>query len=182
MIDGNDIRSISLESIRNQIALVLQDVFLFSRSIKDNITLGANLNDEIIYDSIEASGGKSLISSLPYEIETMVAERGTNLSAGQRQLIAFSRAFAANPAILILDEATSNIDTETETLINQSLERLFAGRTSIVIAHRLSTIKRADKIIVMHKGEIKEMGKHEELLTQKGLYYKLHSLQFQINT
>jgi len=179
LIDGKDIRTISIDSIRKQIALVLQDVFLFSRSIKDNITLGANLKSDTIYNAIEESGGRSLIESLPNEIESLVAERGANLSAGQRQLIAFSRAFAANPAILILDEASSNIDTDTEILINKSLERLFAGRTSIVIAHRLSTIKRADKIIVLHKGRIKEMGKHDELLSLKGLYYKLHSLQFQ---
>jgi ABC-type multidrug transport system fused ATPase/permease subunit len=179
LIDGVSIRDIDQKSLRSKIALVMQDVFLFSRDIAENISLG---KEEITLYKIEESAGaigaKDFIEALPEKYSTEVMERGVTLSAGQRQLIAFSRAFAADPDILILDEATSNIDTNTEKIIEESLSKLLHNRTSIVIAHRLSTIKRADKIILFHHGEIREIGTHHELLEMNGIYAKLYQLQF----
>jgi len=179
LIDGVSIRNIDQKSLRSKIALVMQDVFLFSRDIAENISLG---KDDITLKKIEESAGaigaKEFIEALPEKYSTEVMERGVTLSAGQRQLIAFSRAFAADPDILILDEATSNIDTNTEKIIEESLSKLLHNRTSIVIAHRLSTIKRADKIILFHHGEIREIGTHHELLEMNGIYAKLYQLQF----
>jgi ATP-binding cassette subfamily B protein len=179
LIDGVSIRNIDQKSLRSKIALVMQDVFLFSRDIAENISLG---KEEITLHKIEESAGaigaKDFIEALPEKYSTEVMERGVTLSAGQRQLIAFSRAFAADPDILILDEATSNIDTNTEKIIEESLSKLLHNRTSIVIAHRLSTIKRADKIILFHHGEIREIGTHHELLEMNGIYAKLYQLQF----
>lgn len=179
IIDGISIRDINQKSLRNNIALVMQDVFLFSRDIAQNISLGnENISPEKIELSTEAIGAKEFIEALPKKYYTEVMERGVTLSSGQRQLIAFSRAFAADPNILILDEATSNIDTNTEKIIEESLSKLLTNRTSIVIAHRLSTIKRADKIILLHHGKVREIGTHQELLELNGIYARLYQLQF----
>lgn len=179
LIDGIDIRSINNRDLRSQMAIVLQDVFLFSGDIKTNINLG---NDDISMDRIKASarvvGVNRFIEKMPNHYEEEVKERGATLSVGQKQLISFARALAVHPRILVLDEATSSVDTETEILIQQAIRKLLQGRTSIVIAHRLSTIQRANKIIVMHKGEIRELGTHQELLALEGIYYKLYRLQY----
>ncbi len=178
-IDGKDICNISSKSMRDKLAVVLQDVFLFSRSISDNISLG---EDKIDIDKIRYAakelGAEGFIENLPDNFEHVLTERGSTLSAGQRQLIAFCRAYAADPEILILDEASSNIDSETELVIEKALEKLLKDRTSIVIAHRLSTIKRADKIIVLHHGEVREIGTHSELLNNGGIYSRLYNLQY----
>ena len=179
LIDGIEVRNIRQDSLRERIALVMQDVFLFSRTVAENISLGnENIDMDNIRKSAEALGALSFIENLPNKFDTEVSERGQTLSSGQVQLISFCRAYSANPDLLILDEATSNIDTETEKIIEKSLEILLKDRTSIVIAHRLSTIQRADRIIVLHKGEIREIGTHEELLANKGLYAKLYQLQY----
>jgi ATP-binding cassette subfamily B protein len=179
LIDGVDIRSINKEDLRRQMAIVLQDVFLFSGDIKSNINLG---NDGISMDRVKAAarvvGANRFIEAMPRQYDAEVKERGATLSVGQKQLISFARALAVHPKILILDEATSSVDTETEILIQQAIKKLLQGRTSIVIAHRLSTIQRANKIIVLHKGEIREMGTHQELLALEGIYYKLYRLQY----
>jgi ATP-binding cassette, subfamily B, multidrug efflux pump len=178
-IDGVSIDRYSQKQLRENIGVVLQDVFLFSGDIKYNINLGnEEITDEKINSSIDSVGLRKFIDELPDGIHHKVNERGTTFSAGQRQLISFARALAYNPRILVLDEATSSVDTETENLIQDAIKKLISGRTSIIIAHRLSTIQSCDKIIVMHKGEIKEMGNHQELLAKKGLYYKLYQLQY----
>jgi len=179
-LDGIDIADYSLSSLRSKIGVVLQDVFLFSGSIYDNITLhNSAISREQVEQAARLIGMHEFIMQLPGGYDYQVMERGSTLSLGQRQLISFVRALLYNPAILILDEATSSIDTESEALIQHAIDKLIADRTAIVIAHRLSTISKADKIIVLDKGEIKEMGSHEELLKQGGFYYKLHSMQFQ---
>jgi len=179
LIDGRDIREFSTEELRRSIGLVMQDVFLFSGNIRENIRL---YNPEITPEQIEAVAryvnAHHFIEKLPQKYDEPVTERGSTLSAGQRQLIAFARTLAYDPAILILDEATANIDTETEQLIQDALPKLLQGRTSLVVAHRLSTIQDADLIIVMHKGRVHEMGSHQELLAKKGLYYNLFLLQY----
>ncbi|MEJ5351649.1 MAG: ABC transporter ATP-binding protein [Melioribacteraceae bacterium] len=178
-IDGIDIRQLDKRNLRKFISVVLQDVFLFSGTIKSNISLGSEeISDEQIIQAAKIVGAHDFISKLPNGYDEEVKEKGATLSVGQKQLISFARALAFNPQILILDEATSSIDTETEELIQNAIEKLLAGRTSIVIAHRLSTIQNADKIIVMHKGELKEMGTHQELLAKRGIYYKLYQLQY----
>jgi ATP-binding cassette subfamily B protein len=158
---------------------VLQDVFLFSGDIKGNIHLG---NDTISLDRVKAAarvvGAHRFIEELPGHYDAEVKERGATLSVGQKQLLSFARALAFSPQILILDEATSSVDTETELLIQAAIKKLLKGRTSIVIAHRLSTIQNASKIIVLHKGEIREMGTHQELLSRDGIYRKLYRLQY----
>ncbi|MGE5478850.1 MAG: ABC transporter ATP-binding protein [Chloroflexota bacterium] len=178
LIDGRDLRNIKTDSLRSSIALVMQDVFLFSRSIRDNICFGSARNNIDCEYAARELGADKFINELPGGYDAALIERGQNLSVGQRQLLSFCRAFAANPDILILDEATSNIDSETEAVIERALDKLLKGRTSIIIAHRLSTIKRADRIIVMHKGEIKEMGSHKELMARGELYRKLYELQY----
>lgn len=181
-IDGINIDEIKQKDLRKNISVVLQDVFLFSGDIEKNITLGnESITKEAINSAIDKTGLRNFINSLPDGIYHKVNERGSTFSTGQRQLISFARALAHNPKILILDEATSNIDTTTEILIQEAIKKLIEGRTSIVIAHRLSTIQNCDKIIVMHKGEIKEMGSHQELLDKRGLYYKLYELQYKEN-
>lgn len=179
LLDGIDIRNIDKRDLRRFISIVLQDVFLFSGSIKSNISLGSEeISDEKIIEAAKTVGANKFIGQLPNGYDEIVKEKGATLSVGQRQLISFARALAYDPQILILDEATSSVDTETEILIQKAIEKLLIGRTSIVIAHRLSTIQNADKIIVMHKGEVKEIGTHQELLANKGIYYKLYQLQY----
>jgi ATP-binding cassette subfamily B multidrug efflux pump len=179
LIDGIDIREVDQQELRKYISLVHQDVFLFSGDIKTNINLG---NESIKIDRVKAAarvvGLNNFIDTLPNRYSEEVKERGATLSVGQKQLISFARALAFNPKILILDEATSSVDTETEILIQHAIQKMLKGRTSIVIAHRLSTIQRANKIIVLHKGEVREMGTHQELLAQGGIYYKLYQLQY----
>jgi ATP-binding cassette subfamily B multidrug efflux pump len=179
LIDGIDIRSIDEHDLRKNIAIVLQDVFLFSADVENNITLG---NEEISSERARSAavtvGADPFIHRLPKGYQTHVKERGAILSVGEKQLLSFARALAYDPRILILDEATSSIDTESEILIQNAITKLLKGRTSIVIAHRLSTIQKADKIIVMHKGEIREMGTHEELLALNGIYRTLYELQY----
>jgi len=179
LLDGINIRNVDKRDLRKYISIVLQDVFLFSGTIRSNINMD---NDEIgiekIIDAAKTVGADKFISNLPNQYEEEVKERGATLSVGQKQLISFARALAYDPKILILDEATSSIDTETEQLIQTAIEKLLVGRTAIVIAHRLSTIQNADKIIVLHKGEIKEIGSHQELLAKRGIYYKLYQLQY----
>ncbi|MFA5012772.1 MAG: ABC transporter ATP-binding protein [Ignavibacteria bacterium] len=178
-IDGVNIKDINQKELRKNTGVVLQDVFLFSGDIRYNIDLGnKDITEEQINNAIDNVGLRKFINELPDGLNHKVNERGTTFSVGQRQLISFARALAYNPRILVLDEATSSVDTETEILIQNAIKKLIEGRTSIIIAHRLSTIQSCDKIIVMHKGEVKEMGNHQELLNKKGLYYKLYQLQY----
>ncbi len=179
LIDDINISKIKIKSLRKAIGQMLQDVFLFSGTIKENITLhDLNYSDEEVMDVCKYVNADSFIEKLPNKLEEEVIERGENFSQGERQLLSFARTILAKPQILILDEATANIDTETEVLIQQSLEKMKNIGTMLVVAHRLSTIQHADKIIVLSKGEIKEMGTHQELLSKKGLYYNLYELQY----
>ncbi len=179
-VDGKDLRELTLEDIRQNIAVVLQDVFLFSDSILNNITLkDPTITREQVIEASKFVGLHDFIMKLPGDYDYNVKERGAALSTGQRQLISFVRAYVYNPKILILDEATSSIDTETEELIQTAIEKLTKGRTSILVAHRLSTIKNADKIIVLDKGKLMEQGNHEELLAQNGIYKNLYEIQFE---
>jgi ATP-binding cassette subfamily B protein len=179
LIDGINIQHVHPQALRKHIAVVLQDVFLFSGDIQNNIHLG---DETISQDRVKAAarmvGADRFIEALPNAYNAEVKERGATLSVGQKQLLSFARALAFNPRILVLDEATSSVDTETELLIQQAIKKMLIGRTSIVIAHRLSTIQSADKIIVLHKGEIREMGNHQELLALNGIYRKLYELQY----
>ncbi len=178
-LDGVDIRDYDKDFLRSNIGVVLQDVFLFSGSVERNIRLGDDtLSGEWIRRCAEYVNAARFIKRLPGEYQYDVGERGANLSTGQRQLLAFARTLAHNPRILVLDEATSSVDTETEILIQDAILKLMKDRTSIVIAHRLSTVQHADRIIVMHHGEIREVGTHQELLAQRGLYYTLYRLQY----
>lgn len=180
-VDGTDIRDYELGSLRKHIGVVLQDVFLFSNSIYHNITLGnPSISKEQVMEAAELVGARKFIEKLPGGLDYNVMERGSTLSVGQRQLISFVRAMVYNPEILILDEATSSVDTETEELIQESIEKMMKGRTSIVIAHRLSTIQKADQILVLHKGEIVETGTHESLLEKGGYYTQLHQMQLKM--
>lgn len=179
LIDGIDIRKIKRSSLRKHIGQMLQDVFLFSGTIKDNITLKDDtITDEEVVSSSEYVGANTFIEKLPDSYDHVVLERGNNFSSGQRQLISFARALVYKPSLMILDEATANIDSETEELIQESLEKMMNISTMLIVAHRLSTIQHSDKIIVMQKGEIKEEGSHQELLKQRGLYYNLYRLQY----
>lgn len=179
LLDGKNLNEYDLAYLRKRIGVVLQDVFLFSDSILNNITLGNNeFTEERIIEAAELVGASKFIEKLPGGLQYNVMERGMGISVGQRQLISFVRAMVYNPSILILDEATSSIDSETEALIQEAIARMMKGRTSIVIAHRLSTIQNADKIIVLDRGEIKETGSHEELLAKNGYYAQLYSMQY----
>lgn len=179
LIDNKNVLNYNLESIRSQMGIMLQDTFLFSTSIKENIRYGKlDATDEEIIEAAKAVNAHDFIMSLENGYDTMVNERGTRLSLGQRQLLSFARALLANPRILILDEATSNIDTQTEIIVQKGIEKLLSNRTSFVIAHRLSTIRDCDKIIVIDNGEITESGTHEELLNLKGYYYELYKAQY----
>lgn len=179
LIDGRSIRQWKQDSLRGRIAIVLQDVFLFSRSVEQNVALDRpDIDRAAVEQAARALGAYDFIKALPSGFDTNVRERGAVLSVGQKQLISFCRALATDPDILILDEATSSVDTATEQVIERSIRTLLAGRTSIVIAHRLSTIQRANRIIVLHHGEIVEQGTHADLLAKDGYYAKLHRLQF----
>ncbi len=178
-LDGINVKDFKKEELRKNISVVLQDVFLFSGTIKSNISMNnPAIPSEQIYKAAELVGADKFINQLPSKYDEEVKERGATLSVGQKQLISFARALAYNPQILILDEATSSVDTETEILIQEAIKKLLVGRTAIVIAHRLSTIQNAKKILVMHKGEIKETGTHQELIAKRGIYFKLYQLQY----
>ncbi len=177
-LDGVDIRELDPASLRGSLALVLQDVHLFSGTIRSNIALGSPIPDERVRAAARAVGAERFIAALPGGYEAEVRERGATLSVGQKQLLSFARALAHDPRVLILDEATSSIDTETEQLIQQALGVLLRGRTAIVIAHRLSTIQHVDEILVLHKGRVRERGTHAQLLAQRGLYWRLYQLQY----
>lgn len=179
LIDGVDITDIPYETVRQNIATVMQDVFLFSRSVRENVTLGTPYDEKWFSEVSRVIHIDRFIASLPGGMEEQVMERGATFSAGERQLLSFARALYADPSVLVLDEATSSIDTETERLIRDAILALLKGRTSIVIAHRLSTIKHAHRIIVLDRGRIVEQGKHESLLRKKGLYHRLYTLQFE---
>jgi ATP-binding cassette subfamily B protein len=178
-IDGVDIKEMNLDELRSRFGVVLQDPFLFSGTVAGNIRLGtARIQDQDVEQAAEDVNLADFIRTLPGGFQEEVRERGSTLSTGQKQLISFARALAHNPKILILDEATSSVDTETEFRVRDALNRMVEGRTALIIAHRLSTIQRADKIIVMHKGQVREMGSHQQLLAQRGIYYKLYQLQY----
>jgi ATP-binding cassette, subfamily B, multidrug efflux pump len=178
-IDGVDIREMSLPALRRLFGLVLQDVYLFTGTIASNVRLGnERITDEDVRRAVKAVHADRFIDRLPQGLDAPVAERGATLSVGQKQLLSFARALAFDPRVLVLDEATSSVDTETELLIRDALRVLMAGRTTIAIAHRLSTIQDMDKILVFHKGELREMGSHQELLARRGLYYRLYQLQY----
>lgn len=180
-IDGVEIQEFELRALRQKIGVVLQDVFLFSDTIRNNITLNnPAVTDEMIWRAADLVGARKFIERLPGGLDYNVMERGSTLSVGQRQLLSFIRAMVYDPKILVLDEATSSVDTETEELIQQAIAKMMVNRTSIVIAHRLSTIKKADKIVVLEKGEIKESGKHDELLELNGNYAQLHRMQYKV--
>ena len=177
-LDGENIANLDLAYLRSSFAVVLQDVFLFSGTMESNVRLGSPISRERIEAAVADVNLGPFLRTLPAGLDHPVNERGTTLSVGQRQLLAFARALAHDPKILILDEATSSVDTETEIQIRKAIDRLMEGRTSIIIAHRLSTIQRCDKIIVMHKGRVREIGTHQQLLAQRGIYYKLYQLQY----
>jgi len=177
-LDGNDIRDFKLEALRKNVSIVLQDVFLFHGSVRDNILFGnPHASEADIIEAAKIANAYEFIMELPEGFSTLIGERGVKLSGGQRQRISIARAVLKNTPILILDEATSSVDTETELLIQQALERLMAGRTSIVIAHRLSTIRNADKIVVLQGDAIVEQGTHQELINNNGLYKRLYTVQ-----
>ena len=179
LVDGADVRSMDLQALRAKFSLVLQDVHLFSGTVSSNIRLGnTDISDDAVRDAAAAVHAAAFIERLPNRYGQAVAERGATLSVGQKQLLSFARALAFDPEILILDEATSSVDTETELTIRDALKVLMAGRTTLAIAHRLSTIQDMDKILVLHKGELRESGTHQELLAGRGIYYKLYQLQF----
>ena len=178
LLDGVSIRDLRLEDLRARIGLVLQDVFLFSQDVAFNIRLGAPLSDERVVEAARRVGADALIRRLPRGYDQPLGERGTSLSVGERQLVSFARALAFDPPILVLDEATSSVDSEIEAQIEVAVSELLEGRTSLVIAHRLSTVQGVDRILVMHHGELREQGSHAELLARGGLYARLHELQF----
>jgi len=179
LVDDIAVKDYELNALRNNIGVVLQDVFLFSNTIEENINLGNyEITRQQIYEAAELVGAKSFIERLPGKLEYNVMERGATLSVGQRQLISFIRAMVYDPKIIVLDEATSSVDTETEELIQNAIHKMMAGRTSIVIAHRLSTIQKADKIIVLDHGKIVEEGNHQDLINKNGYYSQLYNMQY----
>ena len=178
LLDGVNIKNINKRNLRQHIGIILQDPFIFARTIKDNIKLNANISDEEVEEAVKLSSAEEFVSSLPNGIEEIAKERGVSFSAGQKQLLAFARIFAHNPSIFVLDEATANIDTHTEALIQKSIDIISKKKTSIFIAHRLATIVNVDKIIVLNAGEIVEMGNHLELLKTGGYYSKLYNAYY----
>jgi ATP-binding cassette subfamily B protein len=177
-VDGRDVRDLPLGGLRRAIQPVPQDVFLFNGSVEENIRLGEEVTIERMERAAKAVQADAFIDALPKGYATELSEGGANLSQGQRQLVSFARVLAHDPAVVILDEATSSIDTETERMVQRALVALLAGRTSLVIAHRLSTIRHADRIVVLAEGRVAESGTHEELLAKKGIYWNLYRLQF----
>ena len=178
-IGGIDIREMDLHALRRSFAIVLQDAYLFTGTLAGNIRLGTpGISDEQVENASEQVNLLEYVRSLPEGFAQPVKERGQSFSTGQKQLISFARALAHDPRYLILDEATSSVDTDTELKVREALGRLVTGRTSMVIAHRLSTIQRADRIFVMHKGQLRESGTHQELLANRGIYWKLYQLQY----
>lgn len=179
LLDGVNIKDINLRFLRKKVGIILQDPFIFAKSIKENIELNENLSDEATMETIQLASAEEFIQSLPNGINEITHERGSSFSAGQKQLIAFARIFAHDPSIFILDEATANIDTKTEELIQHSIDKISKDKTSIFIAHRLSTIVNVDKIIVLNNGEIIEQGSHNELMAnQEGYYSKLYNAYY----
>src|SRR5438270_1234078 len=179
LLDGTDLRELSVQDLRRQFGIVLQDPFLFTGTLESNVRLGSeNVTRQAAESALREVGLGPFLDSLPLGLDTMVSERGSTFSVGQRQLVSFARALAHNPRFLILDEATSSVDTRTELMIREALNRLLSGRTALVIAHRLSTIQHADRILVFHKGRLREQGAHQELLSQRGIYYRLYQLQY----
>jgi len=179
LVDGVDVREQDLKKLRQRFGVVLQDPFLFTGTISDNIRLGTQwITDEAVANAADEVNVGDFIRTLPGQFQEPVRERGATLSTGQKQLISFARALAHAPGILILDEATSSVDTDTEQRVRLALSRMITGRTSVLIAHRLSTIQSADTILVMHKGTLRERGNHQQLLAERGLYYKLYQLQY----
>jgi ATP-binding cassette subfamily B protein len=179
-VAGTDIREFALDDLRGHFGVVLQDPYLFTGTIDSNIRLGTEwIAEEAVERAADQVNLLEFVRELPHGFEQPVRERGNGFSTGQKQLISFARALAHDPGFLILDEATSSVDTETEFRVREALNRLVEGRTSLVIAHRLSTIQRADRIFVMHKGQLRESGTHQELLAQRGIYWKLYQLQYQ---
>ena len=178
-LDNIPINDINLADLRRAIGIVQQDVFLFTDTVYENIVLGDySISKNKVWETIELVGGTEFIKNIPNELDYMIQERGGNLSVGQRQLLSFVRVLVHNPKILILDEATSSVDSKTEHLIQTAIDKMMSNRTSLVIAHRLSTIEKADRIIVLDKGEIVEIGNHKELLQKEGHYKHLHQMQF----
>jgi len=178
-LDGVDIRDLNVQDLRRQFGIVLQDPFLFTGTLESNVRLGTEtVSRAAVESALREVGLGPFLESLPQGIDTPVSERGSTFSVGQRQLVSFARALAHNPRLLILDEATSSVDTKTEMMIREALDRLLTGRTAIVIAHRLSTIQHADRILVFHKGRLREQGTHQQLLAQRGIYYRLYQLQY----
>jgi len=179
LIDGVDVRDWDLHTLRRHIGVVLQDAFLFAGDVATNITLGRSEIGQADLDrATRYVNADRFIAQLPRGFHEPIRERGSNLSVGQRQLLSFARALAYNPAILVLDEATSSVDPETELLIQDAMTKLMTGRTTIVIAHRFSTIQHADRIIVLHKGQVREIGTHHQLIDQRGIYWRLYQLQY----
>ncbi|MGC8970637.1 MAG: ABC transporter ATP-binding protein [bacterium] len=179
LIDGYDIKSVTLSSLRRQIGVVLQEPFLFSGTIRDNMKYGKETaKDDEIWSALDIVGAGEFVRRLPDKLDTIIGERGITLSMGQRQLLSFTRVILADPRIIVLDEATSNIDTDTEQQIQSALRTLLKGRTAFIIAHRLSTIREADLIIVIEDGKIVERGTHSELLKLGGIYYRMNVAQF----
>jgi len=178
LFNGVDIKEKNVKELRVKMALVMQDPFLFSDTIQENITLGAhNLSESTFQQILQDSNCKTIVDRLPEGAHTVLSEGGTSISSGERQLISIARAFARNPDLIILDEATSYIDSETEVKIQEALTKLMSNRTSIIVAHRLSTVREADKIIVLNRGQIIETGNHSELMKIQGFYYRLNQLQ-----
>jgi len=179
LIDGHDVRGLKLNSLRAQIGIVTQETILFNDTVYNNICYGSQLaSEEAVRESARAALAEDFILEMPAGYQTVIGERGQRLSGGQRQRIAIARALLKNPPILILDEATSELDTESELLVQRALANLMRGRTVLVIAHRLSTVRRAERIIVLDRGAVSEVGSHEDLINRGGVYQKLHDLQF----